>query len=347
MKTERCEIDALIDNRKVYLYAAEALEAGKLVAIPTETVYGLGADALNAAAVARVFEVKERPSFDPLILHIHQAKELERYAVVEPVFEGMINTITKLFWPGPLTLVLPKTDLVPDIVTSGLDTVAVRVSAHSAMRGVCKALGRAIAAPSANKFGRISPTSATAVEKELGGQIDLILDAGACSEGIESTIVRPVLDEKGRPALELLREGPITREQFRKIAKIVKPKYQSPEAIQAEQDKPLAPGQMKSHYAPQKRLQIVEPEAVFVPTAGVRYGLLTFEGTSPLAAQDCWSSVVSLSPGSGRLAEAGVRLFAMMRQMDESTEFDEIVAEAIPTHGLGAAIMDRLRRASV
>ncbi|MFR4223273.1 MAG: L-threonylcarbamoyladenylate synthase [Akkermansia sp.] len=207
MQTELFEVDPLSDNRKLYARAAEALGAGALVGIPTETVYGLGADALNPEAVARIFEAKGRPSFDPLIIHVHHGSEVEKYTAVPEGLKDLVHTLASKFWPGPLTMVLPKADIIPDIVTSGLPTVAVRVSAHPAMRGVAKALGRPVAAPSANRFGHISPTSASAVQKELDGRIEMILDAGACSEGLESTIVRPVLDEKGKPSLELLREG--------------------------------------------------------------------------------------------------------------------------------------------
>lgn len=344
MQTELFEVDPLSDNRKLYARAAEALGAGALVGIPTETVYGLGADALNPEAVARIFEAKGRPSFDPLIIHVHHGSEVEKYTAVPEGLKDLVHTLASRFWPGPLTLVLPKADIIPDIVTSGLPTVAVRVSAHSAMRGVAKALGRPIAAPSANRFGHISPTSASAVQKELGGSIEMILDAGACSEGLESTIVRPVLDEKGKPSLELLREGPVTREQFRNLVKVVRRK---PSCRPVSEESPAdAPGQLTSHYAPRKPMLLLEPGENFAPVEGVKYGLLSYEGTSALAREGDWAEVVAMSPGSGRLAEAAVRLFALMRQMDENEAIDVIVAESVPESGLGRAIMDRLRRAS-
>ncbi|MHA3691035.1 L-threonylcarbamoyladenylate synthase [Akkermansia sp. AKK6] len=344
MQTELFEVDPLSDNRKLYVRAAEALAAGALVGIPTETVYGLGADALNPEAVARIFEAKGRPSFDPLIIHVHHGKEVDKYTAIPEELKELVHTLASKFWPGPLTMVLPKADIIPDIVTSGLPTVAVRVSAHPAMRGVAKALGRPVAAPSANRFGHISPTSASAVQKELDGRIEMILDAGACSEGLESTIVRPMLDEKGKPALELLREGPVTREQFRNLVKVVRRK---PSARPVSEEAPAeAPGQLSSHYAPRKPMMLLEPGEEFVPVEGVRYGLLSYEGTSDLAQEGNWAEVVAMSPGSGRLAEAAVRLFALMRQMDENEGIDVIVAEAVPEAGLGRAIMDRLRRAS-
>jgi L-threonylcarbamoyladenylate synthase len=212
------------------------------------------------------------------------------------------------------------------------------------MRGTVKALGHPIAAPSANRFGRISPTSASAVMKELGGKIELILDAGACSEGLESTIVRPVLDEKGKPAVELLREGPVTREQFRGLVKVIRKKPAKKEVT--DENAPVAPGQLTSHYAPGKRLILVSKDEEFQPEDGVRYGLLSYEGDSVLADSCDWDKVVIMSPGNGRLAEAAVRLFALMRQMDEDPEIDVIVAEELPENGIGAAMMDRLRRAA-
>jgi L-threonylcarbamoyladenylate synthase len=178
--------------------------------------------------------------------------------------------------------------------------------------------------------------------KELGGSIPMVLDAGACSEGLESTILQPCLDEKGTPAVRVLREGPVTREKLRKICKVVKPGKGS----DIEAATPCAPGMLKSHYAPTKPLLLHDPKEEFAPQEGVRYGLITYQGDSPLAAQDCWNEVMPLSPGSGRLAEAAVRLFAVMRAMDECEEVDVIVAEELPKMGLGLAMMDRLNRAA-
>ncbi len=181
--------------------------------------------------------------------------------------------------------------------------------------------------------------------KELGGRIPLVLDAGACSEGLESTILMPVLDEKGKPAVRLLREGPLVREKLRGLCKVIRPGKR--EAAQASAPAlPDAPGQLKSHYAPGKPLLLLNPEDEFHPQEGVSYGLISYEGESPLAEMDCWEEVMTLSPGKGRLAEAAVRLFAVMRAMDECEAVDVIVAEALPEIGLGCAMMDRLRRAS-
>ena len=343
MQTRVIEVDLLDDCRKVYKEAAALLEEGGLVAIPTETVYGLGADALNTDAVANVFAVKERPSFDPLICHFPNGKAIKDYTDVPAELQPLVDTLAKEFWPGPMTLVLPRKEIIPDIVTSGLPTVACRVPSHEVMRGVARALGRPIAAPSANRFGHISPTSAGAVMKELGGAIPMVLDAGACSEGLESTILMPCLDEKGKPAVRLLREGPITREKLRGICRVLKP---AKGKTAMEEAMPNAPGQLKSHYAPSKPLILHNPKEEFQPEEGVAYGLISYQGDSPLAAQDCWVETLPLSPGSGRLAEAAVRLFAVMRAMDENEEVQVIVAEELPETGLGCAMMDRLRRAS-
>lgn len=338
METRVIQVDMLDNQLPVYREVADLLKRGEIAALPTETVYGLGADAFCEEAVAKVFEVKERPSFDPLICHLPSAKALPDIADIPAELQELVRKLAQEFWPGPMTLVLPRKACVPDIVTSGLPTVACRVPQHEFMRGVARALGRPIAAPSANRFGHISPTSAQAVLKELGGRIPLVVDAGACSEGLESTILQPCLDEKGKPAVRLLREGPITREKLRGICRVLKNTKAQPT--------PSAPGQLTSHYAPAKPLTIHDPREPFTPTPGVAYGLISYQGTSPLASQDCWQEVMSLSPGSGRLAEAAVRLFAVMRAMDEQENVQEIIAEALPETGLGCAMMDRLRRAA-
>ena len=190
------------DWREVVAEAVAILQDGGLVALPTETVYGLAADAFNAEAVAKIFEVKERPSFDPLIVHIGHKRDLEIVADVPEELEEIVDELIATYWPGPLTLVLPKKSAVPDIVTSGLDTVAVRFSAHDVMRAVAREVP--IAAPSANRFGRISPTSADAVMEELDGKIPMVVDGGACGDGLESTIIALEMDGD-KPVMRLLR----------------------------------------------------------------------------------------------------------------------------------------------
>ncbi len=317
--------------------AAELLRAGEVVALPTETVYGLAANALEPDAVAKIFAVKERPSFDPLIVHLLHRDWLADVAEVPADVAEVVDKLARTFWPGPLTLVLPKKATVPDLVTSGLATVAVRVPSHSAFRRTLKACGFPLAAPSANRFGRISPTTASAVKKELDGRIPLILDGGACSEGLESTIVRVSrAANQPKPVIEILRAGPVTREDLKQHG-VVKKAERS--------DDPQAPGQLQSHYAPRTPLRLVGPDSDFHPEEGKKYGLLTLDGEAEHLDPADFDAVAVLSPGSGKLSEAAIRLFAMLRQLDEAG-VDEIIAEPVAEQGLGVAIMDRLRKAA-
>lgn len=332
-------IEATDDGMREALAAAvEELRNGGVVALPTETVYGLAADALNAEAVARVFEAKQRPEFDPLIVHIGAARDLDKVACVPEDIAATVQRLCDEFWPGPLTLILPKHEDIPDLVTGGLPTVAVRQSAHPFFRAVNKELGGPIAAPSANRFGRISPTSAPAVLKELGGRIPLVIDGGACMEGLESTIVSIEPREGKKPLFHLFRAGPVTKEQLQKFGRVEKVKREAAIA---------APGQLESHYAPRTPFRLIEKPEDFIPEEGKLYGLLSYKGeeSGNFVRMHDWASIVSLSPGSGKLAEAAIRLFYAMRELDEQ-DLDEIIAEPISEVGLGVAIMDRLRRAS-
>ena len=324
--------------------AVAILNDGGVVALPTETVYGLAADAFNPDAVAQVFSIKERPSFDPLIVHVQGAEYLDEVAkdIPESVYE-----LTDAFWPGALTFILPKTDNVPDIVTAGLDTVAVRVSANPVMKAVVKKLGRPIAAPSANRFGRISPTSAAAVEEELGGKIPLIINGGACHWGVESTIVKvedPVPShDKPKIRITLLRAGPVTVEDLKKLGRV---RIENDPAAPGET--PDAPGRVESHYAPATPLRLLSSPKDFEPEEGKRYALMSFRGLDkdgyvPL---HNWEHVEILSPGSGKLPEAAVRLFHVMRKLD-ALGVDEIIAEPVRDHLLGRAILERLKRAAM
>lgn len=318
--------------------AVALLSAGEVVAVPTETVYGLAADAFQPQAVAKIFEVKERPAFDPLIVHVASRHEMALVAEVPDEIAGVVNQLIAEHWPGPLTLVLPRKPELPEIVTSGLPTVAVRRSSHPVFRAIGKALGSPIAAPSANVFGRISPTSASAVEKELGGRIPLIVDGGASRDGVESTIVAVEAGEK-RPLLRILRAGPVTKEELRKFGKVVKARRVT--------DRPEVPGQLESHYAPRTPFLMFDSPDDFKPEEGKKYGLLSYCGAEKagwVGAHD-WARVEMLSPGKGKLAEAAVRLFFEMRQLDEAG-LDAIVAEPVSEVGIGVAIMDRLRRAA-
>lgn len=325
------------DWREAVAEAVALLEDGGLVALPTETVYGLAADAFDADAVAKVFEVKERPSFDPLIVHIGHKRDVEMVAKVPEELDEIVDELISTYWPGPLTLVLPKKEDVPDLVTSGLGTVAVRMSAHEVMRAVAKEIP--VAAPSANRFGRISPTSADAVMEELGGKIPMVIDGGACRDGLESTIVAPEMSEKG-PVLRMLRPGPISREDLRKIAKVIRPKKTKADHVEA-------PGQVESHYAPATPLIVMDKPADFVPEEGVKYGLLSYrgEGNSSLMDATDWAHVEIMSPGKGKLAEGAVRLFYCLRNLD-AAGVDVIVSESVSETGIGVAMMDRLRRAA-
>ena len=304
--------------------AVELLAQGEPVALPTETVYGLAADATNPEAVLKIFEAKERPFFDPLIVHLPDLSWRDRIA---KNCDPLVEKLTAQFWPGPLTMILPKREIIPDVVTSGLSTVAVRMSAHPIFREVCSKFGKPLAAPSANRFGRISPTSARDVLAELEGRIPLILDGGQAVHGIESTIVAV---EKG--CIRILRAGPVTSEQLAEFAKVLaEPRSGAPEA----------PGQLKSHYAPRTRLIISNLRFQISNFPGRRAGLLAWKST---AGGEGFETVEVLSP-TGDLREAAATLFAKMRRLD-AAGLDLIVAEPVPETGLGIAIMDRLRKAA-
>lgn len=320
--------------------AVRLLQAGEVVALPTETVYGLGADALNPAAVAKVFEAKERPSFDPLIVHIADKKQLDTVAEVPPQIAREVQRLIERFWPGPLTLVLPKKDVVPDIVTAGLPNVAVRVSANPIFKKIAAALGKPIAAPSANRFGSISPTSASAVAAELDGRIPLIVDGGACMHGLESTIIK-IEPATPKPLITILRPGPITVEDLKVYGRVQRV------AKTVVDEATDAPGQLASHYAPRTPLRLLSKPSDFTPEPGKRYALMSYrgeEGDGYIDRAD-WEQVMILSPGNGKLPEAAVRFFYVLRELDK-LGVDEIIAEPMHEHGMGLAMMDRLRRAS-
>jgi len=293
--------------------ATRLLADGGLVALPTETVYGLGADALDPVACAKIFEAKDRPLSDPLIVHIPSIEWLDRLAVASETTRRLAEN----FWPGPLTLVLPRREIVPDLVTAGQGTVAVRMSSHPVFQAVLEAFGKPVAAPSANRFGRISPTCAADVLAELGGRIPLILDGGPCAHGIESTIVFG--DDDG---LHILRSGPVTAEELAPFG----PVHGSVAGISA-------PGGLLSHYAPRTPMRIGPP----VPLAN--FGLLAWQSPG-----DGFARVEHLSKTQD-LSEAAANLYGAIRRLDEAG-LDGIIAEPVPETGLGAAIMERLRKAS-
>jgi L-threonylcarbamoyladenylate synthase len=307
--------------------AVHLLEAGYPVALPTETVYGLAADALNVNAVLRIFQCKERPLFDPLIVHIPKIDWLGQLAEIPDEDWPLVEKLIGKFWPGPLTMVLPRKPEVPDVVTAGLETVAVRMSAHPVFQHIVNAFGKPLAAPSANRFGRISPTCAADVKEELGGRIHLIVDGGPTSHGIESTIV---LVKKGK--MFILRSGPVTADELRKYGEV---------ANVGAGMKPLAPGQLKSHYAPRTPMQLLPPDALPWWEGEGKAGLLAWCGADDIGA---FRNVEILSP-AGSLHEAAATLFQKLRRLD-SFGLDRIVAESVPEVGIGVAIMDRLRKAA-
>ena len=311
--------------------AVELLRKGDVVALPTETVYGLAANALNPIAVAKIFEAKDRPRFDPLIVHLPNREWLERIADVPASDLQLIANLTDRFWPGPFTMVLPKREIVPDIVTAGLDTVAVRLSAHPVFAEIVREFEGPIAAPSANRFGRVSPTIAQHVLDELDGRIPLIIDAGPTEHGIESTIVAI---QAGRIAV--LRRGPITYEQLSQFAEVTSA---------VDTSKISSPGQLPSHYAPKTPLLLIDDAKDFFPQKDQRVGLLAWKssGNSPTE-RERFVAVRNLSEGAN-LREAASNLFRHLRELD-ALDLSLIVAERIRSQGLGAAIMDRLERAS-
>ena len=308
--------------------AARCLKEGGLVAFPTETVYGLGADAANPLAVARIYQAKGRPAFNPLIAHVGELGAARQVAV----FDARALALAEAFWPGPLTLVLPKAPgcAVADLATAGLDTVAVRVPVHPVARALLRAFGGAVVAPSANRSGHVSPTTATHVDSDLNGRIDLILDGGAVAVGVESTIVGCF-----EPPM-LLRPGGLPREAIERLlgCALVRPAG-DPIGVTGQ---PLAPGMLASHYAPRTpvRLNAVRLEA--------GEALLAF-GSGGVAGIDAASIVMNLSE-RGDLAESAANLFGHLRALD-AMGARGIAVMPVPHHGLGEAINDRLQRAAV
>ena len=310
---------------------AEVIRAGGLVAFPTETVYGLGADALSGSAVARIFEAKERPRGNPLIVHLAGVSALESVAARVP---PRARDAAARFWPGPLTLVLPRASTVPLITTGGLDTVAARVPSHPVALALIEASGRPIAAPSANRSGRPSPTRAEHVRDDLDGRIELILDGGPTPVGVEST----VLDMTTEPPM-LLRPGGVTLEQLRDcLGEVAVLKGDDEEAAGR------SPGLRYRHYAPRAQVIVVERgtgEVAVAPwlEAGRPVALMVQRPVS----LDRQGLLVRTMPGD---LEAYARdLFAVLRELD-STGVEGIFVEAVPQEGLGLTIMDRLRRAA-
>jgi L-threonylcarbamoyladenylate synthase len=307
--------------------AARSLAGGGLVAFPTETVYGLGADATNAAAVAKLYAAKGRPAFNPLISHVADAAAARALAI----FDAAAETLAAAFWPGPLTLVLPKAPACPvaDLATAGLDTVAVRVPAHPVARALISAFGGPVVAPSANRSGHVSPTTADHVMADLADRIDLVLDGGPTTVGVESTILACV-----GGGVTLLRPGGVPREA---IERVLGRKVDEARAADEDGEAPLAPGMLASHYAPRATLRLGARE--------VRPGeaLLAFGPVLPPGAERA-ATTLNLS-ARGDLIEAAANLFSHLRALDRAGVAC-IAVMPIPRDGLGEAINDRLARAA-
>jgi L-threonylcarbamoyladenylate synthase len=302
--------------------AAQVIREGNLVAFPTETVYGLGANALDAVAVAKIFELKGRPRFDPLIVHVARPNDLQ--AFVDRVPQPAVDLIAQ-FWPGPLSVVLPKRACVPDIVTAGLPSVAIRCPAHPVARRLIELAEVPIAAPSANIFCSVSPTTAQHVVDQFGDRLSHILDGGPCEVGVESTVVSFLEDQP-----VLLRPGGVTAEQIEAVIGPLR-------VLAGIASQPASPGQLPRHYAPSTPLGLSNDP----PRRGLRVGLLTL---GPPSSRAGFAAIEVLSERAC-LREAAANLFAAMRRLD-ALELDYILARPVPETGLGHAIMDRLRRAS-
>jgi len=309
---------------------ASLLQRGELVAVPTETVYGLAANALDAVACRKIFKAKGRPTRDPLIVHIHAIKELDAIAEKNPA----ALKLAKAFWPGPLTIVLPKRRIVPDIVSAGLPSVAVRMPAHPLFRRLLKLAARPLAAPSANVFGYVSPTTAEHVRNGLGKKIRHILDGGPSRIGVESTIVD--LRDPARP--RLLRPGAVTRAE---LEQVLGRKVKSPDGKKTREREVsaglVAPGLMKRHYSPRTPVQL--HESMPAPRLKGEAWLFIARPDGPLSPNTFWLDE------TGDLRGAARRLFAMLRQLDQGG-FGKIHAELPQGAGLAEAIIDRLRRAA-
>ncbi|NCQ16823.1 MAG: threonylcarbamoyl-AMP synthase [Ignavibacteria bacterium] len=310
--------------REQIKYAAQIIRNGGLVAFPTETVYGLGADGLNPVAVAKIFEVKNRPTFNPLILHIENE---DRLISVCNIPSNKVYDLIQEFWPGPLTLVLPKKPNVPEIVTGGFPNVGVRMPDNLIALELIKESDTPIAAPSANLFGHLSPTRAGHVQKQFGDKIDMILDGGKCSVGIESTILLVEEEE-----VTLLRPGGIPLESLREVIGEIT-------LFPKKTDRPNSPGQLAYHYSPQTPLRILTIENI-EKYKDEKIGAIFFKGND---SKFKFEKEIILSR-SGSLSEAAANLFSTLHKLDE-LQLGCILIEPIPQEGLGVALMDRIQKA--
>lgn len=303
--------------------AVAFLTEGRLVGIPTETVYGLAANALDPLAVARIFEAKRRPTFDPLIVHVPNLKAVSLYVKEIP---SELEAIANAFWPGPVTMLFEKKDIIPDLVTSGLETVAIRVPNHPISLKLLAALDFPLAAPSANPFGYISPTTAQHVVDQLENEVSLVLDGGPCSIGVESTILQWT---NGR--IKVLRWGGLSVDDLASFNIPIEVNTHST-------SNPTAPGMLTSHYSPRKKMRIVPSIQLENESENQRVGILSWTSKSSNPRH------LTLSE-AGNVAEASKNLFSHLRKLD-AMDIDLIIAEKVPDVGLGKAINDRLTRAA-
>lgn len=306
--------------------AVEELAAGNLIGLPTETVYGLAGNALEETSILKIFETKNRPAFDPLIVHTHSVEEIEKFVKEIP---EKLKLLMDAFWPGPVTFLLPKKEIIPDLVTSGLENVAIRIPNHKLALALLASLPFPLAAPSANPFGYVSPTKASHVNDQLGDKINFILEGGDCQIGLESTIVGM---ENGK--VTVYRQGGITIEDITNIVGEVEIKSHS-------SSNPAAPGMLKSHYSPSKRLILKSA----LQESKVDFNKVGFIGFKKFHSEIPEQNQILLSP-NGNLNEAAKNLFSVLREIENRNEALFIV-ELMPETGLGKAINDRLRRATV
>jgi len=309
-------------------YAANQLKEGGLVAIPTETVYGLAANALDEKSVLKIFEAKKRPAFDPLIIHFSQWDRVMPYVGKIPI---KAHLLAEAFTPGPITFILPKNDLIPSLVTSGHDTVGVRIPRHPMTRELLDAIDFPLAAPSANPFGYISPTTADHVLDQLGDEVDYVLDGGPCDVGIESTIIA---FENEQPMI--LRLGGLALEQIEDVL------GEKVSAIRTSSSNPNAPGMLSSHYSPRKKLIVGDIRSLLPEYSGQKVAVIQLQ--KEIVAHNGKLLIYELS-AKGDLEEAARRIFDVMRAADQSSA-SVILAEYMPDTFLGRAINDRLRRAN-
>jgi L-threonylcarbamoyladenylate synthase len=340
---------------------ATLLRSGEVLGIPTETVYGLAANAFDEKAVAKIFAAKDRPTFDPLIVHVATGwgslRKLDELGITDSALlsieaRSIAEKFMKAFWPGPFTMVLPRGSRIPDLVTSGLSTVGVRMPRHTITQDLLRTLQLPLAAPSANRFGRISPTTSSAVASELGGRVQYVLEGGPCEVGLESTIVHIAPDA----TLTLLRPGAISREELAQVSG--REVALADKTTTGKSSAELAPGMLASHYAPGKSLTLGSIEDLslkLAETPGIRWGVLLLDPASESRLQENSKSRVTVERLSeeGDWSDSARRLFSTLRKLDELGTVDRMFAEdprttTLPERlgGMAAAILDRLTRAA-